>query len=348
MSVFEGLLKGYLGAKIANTEANDRLKANVLESAGTNILTNVLPQAVEDEKTRKNNYEMLASRYNTNFAEVADASGYTLNDATMKKLTEDLESNNLNEDKLKNAKFETDYNMRYNTRVKTFEDKYNPILKQIGVDEIGGLGFNTVESLVGNKPMKSEDMAKGPVPSDSFSSMQLSDYLTPMSGTYQIPETEFAKVAQPYRGFGGSIQFTAEGGVNFTLPGTKDVEYLALRAVTNDVASQFLDADKKVNISQAVEQADRVLRNQTQDVIAGITNDYKEIASEGVIQSTATDFSQSFNTKYPTDEAKLEALTNHLASLGSRSEQKYFAQSFPTGVTIGGQDAKTILLNLTR
>ena len=178
--------------------------------------------------------------------------------------------------------------------------------------------------------------------------MQLSDYLTPMSGTYQVGATEFAKVAQPFRQFGSAIKFDAQGNVDFTLPGTKDVEYRALYAVTNDLASQFLDKDKKVNISQAVEQADRVLRSQTQNVIAGITNDYNESSVEGVITSTASNFSDSFNSQYPTDNAKIEALTTHLASLGSRSEQKYFAASFPTGVNIGGQDAKTILLNLTR
>ena len=182
----------------------------------------------------------------------------------------------------------------------------------------------------------------------AFSSTKLQDYLTPMTGTYQIAATEFAKVAQPFRQFGSAITFDSMGNVDFNLPGTKDTEYRALYAVTNDVASQFLDKDKKVNISQAVEQADKVLRSQTQDVIAGITNDYKESSAEGVITSTANGFSEKFNSTYPTDKDKRDALITHLASLGSRSEQKYFAQSFPTGVTIGGQDAKTILLNLTR
>ena len=37
MSAFRGILTGYLGAKIADTEAADRLKGEVLVSAGKTI-----------------------------------------------------------------------------------------------------------------------------------------------------------------------------------------------------------------------------------------------------------------------------------------------------------------------
>ena len=350
MSAFRGIATGFLQAKIRNTEANDALKANTLARVGETLIGETIPNAVAAEEERRTNYDMLAKRYTPNFAEVADVAGYTLDAASMKKLEEDLKANNLNEKALKNANFETNFNTRYNQRVASAEKKYGGILKQLGVDGIGGLGFNTVEALVKPTTITTKDTMADAVTQTpiKFDSMQLSDYLTPMSGTYQVGATEFAKVAQPFRQFGSAIKFDAQGNVDFTLPGTKDVEYRALYAVTNDLASQFLDKDKKVNISQAVEQADRVLRSQTQNVIAGITNDYNESSAEGVITSTASNFSDSFNSQYPTDNAKIEALTTHLASLGSRSEQKYFAASFPTGVNIGGQDAKTILLNLTR
>ena len=350
MSAFRGIATGFLQAKIRNTEANDALKANTLARVGETLIGETIPNAVEAEKVRRTNYDMLSSEFTPNFAEVADKSGFTLNDDTMKVLREKLKEGNLDKKALENANFQTDFNTRYNQRAETAEEKYSPILKQLGIDGIGSLGYNTVEALVKpttttTKDTMTDTVTQTPI---KFDSMQLSDYLTPMSGTYQVGATEFAKVAQPFRQFGSAIKFDAQGNVDFTLPGTKDVEYRALYAVTNDLASQFLDKDKKVNISQAVEQADRVLRSQTQNVIAGITNDYNESSVEGVITSTASNFSDSFNSQYPTDNAKIEALTTHLASLGSRSEQKYFAASFPTGVNIGGQDAKTILLNLTR
>ena len=350
MSAFRGIATGFLQAKIRNTEANDALKAQTLARVGETLIGETIPNAVEAEKVRRTNYDNLAADYGVPFAELADVRKFTVDDTSMKRLDELLENNQLDKEKLKNANFETDFNTRYNTRVATAEEKYQPVLKQLGIDGIGSLGFNTVESLVKPTTTTTKDTMADAVTQTpiKFDSMQLSDYLTPMSGTYQVGATEFAKVAQPFRSFGSAIKFDNEGNVNFTLPGTKDIEYRALYAVTNDVASQFLDKDKKVNISQAVEQADRVLRSQTQNVIAGITNDYNESSAKGVITSTATSFSDSFNSQYPTDDAKIEALTTHLSSLGSRSEQKYFAASFPTGVTIGGQDAKTILLNLTR
>ena len=346
----QNVLTGYLNAKVRNTEANDALKANTLMRVGETLIGETIPNAIEAEKVRRTNYDNLANQYGTNFAEAADKGMFTIDDTSMKRLDELLKDNQLDAEKLKNANFETDFNNRYNQRVMSAEEKYNPILKQLGVDNIGALGYNTVEALVKpttetTKDTMTDTVVQTPV---KFDSMQLGDYLTPMTGTYQIAATEFAKVAQPFRQFGSAITFDSMGNVDFNLPGTKDTEYRALYAVTNDVASQFLDKDKKVNISQAVERADKVLRSQTQDVIAGVTNEYKESSAEGVITSTATGFSEKFNSQYPTDKDKLDALKAHLASLGSRSEQKYFAQSFPTGVTIGNRDAKTILLNLTR
>jgi hypothetical protein len=351
MSALRGIATGFLQAKIRNTEANDALKANTLMRVGETLIGETIPNAVAAEKTRRTNYDNLAADYGVPFAELADVRKFTVDDTSMKRLDELLENNQLDKEKLKNVNFETDYNNRYNQRVESAQNKYGDILKQLGVDGIGALGYNTVEALVKpttttTKDTMTDTVTQTPV---KFDSMQLKDYLVPMSGTYQIGATEFAKVAQPFRGFGSAIQFDAQGNVDFNLPGTKDVEYRALYAVTNDVSSQFLDKDKKVNISQAVERANEVLRSQTQGVIEGITSEYKESSAEGVITSTATGFSNSFNSQYPTSEDKLEAIQNHLASLGSKSEQKYFALSFPRGVAnVGNEDLKDYLLRITR
>ena len=351
MSAFRGIATGFLQAKIRNTEANDALKAQTLARVGETLIGETIPNAVAAEKVRRTNYDNLAADYGVPFAELADVRKFTVDDTSMKRLDELLENNQLDKEKLKNVNFETDYNNRYNQRVESAQNKYGDILKQLGVDGIGALGYNTVEALVKpttttTKDTMADTVTQTPV---KFDSMQLKDYLVPMSGTYQIAATEFAKVAQPFRGFGSAIQFDAEGNVDFNLPGTKDVEYRALYAVTNDVSSQFLDKDKKVNISQAVERANEVLRSQTQGVIEGITSEYKESSAEGVITSTATGFSNSFNSQYPTSEDKLEAIQNHLASLGSKSEQKYFALSFPRGVAnVGNEDLKDYLLRITR
>jgi hypothetical protein len=215
----QGIATGYLQAKIRNTEANDALKANTLMRVGETLIGETIPNAVAAEEERRNNYNMLASKYNPNFAEVADVSGYTLDAASMKKLEQDLEANNLNEEALKNANFETDFNTRYNQRVESAQSKYGTILKQLGVDGIGSLGYNTVEALV--KPMETEDMAKGPVPSEQFDSMQLSEYLTKIPDPSRV-ETKFEKLKinvidrnKPYGNY--SLSSSAEGGYIFNI-----------------------------------------------------------------------------------------------------------------------------------
>ena len=348
MSAFRGILTGYLGAKIANTEANDRLKGNILESAGTNFYNNILPDAIANEKLRRQNYETLAGE-NVNLAELADINGFTASKEGMAKFEEFRDENKLKTpDALKNLNFETDYNMRYNTRVKSFEEKYNPILKQIGMDELGGLGFNTVESLVGNKQMKSEDMAKGPAPSDTFASTKLTDYFSPTNVSFEIDAKKFAAAAQPF-GFQGAIKFdSVSGDPIFSLPGTQNTQYRALYALTNDVSQNFLDKDDNVNISQAVEFANKKLYQQTQGVISTVANNYTQSSAKGVVTSTAQGFTESFNQNYPTDKDKKEAFKEHLIRLGTKSEQQYFAESFPVGVTFANkQSVKEYLLNLT-
>ena len=346
MSAFRGILTGYLGAKIANTEANDRLKGNILESAGTNFYNNILPDAIANEKVRRQNYETLAGE-NVNLAELADINGFTASKEGMAKFEEFRDENKLKTpDALKNLNFETDYNMRYDTRVKSFEEKYNPILKQIGMDEIGGLGFNTMESLVGGKEpgqMKSEDMATAPAPSDSFASSQLSDYFIPKGEVMQIPENEYARVAASFRDFKNVISFDPQGNAKFNFRGTKDVEYNALRQATNDVASNYYnETQKKVNVGAAVEKGSENLYRQTQGHIMNNVDNYKElqVKKPGDVPSQA---SGQFNL------SKVELL-QYLSQLGSKSEQRYYALSFPAGVSASGinGDVRQYLLDITR
>ena len=348
--MFKGIATGYLGAKIENTAANDRLKANIMESAGQNFFNNVLPEAVEQENTRKENYNLILSSYkNPNVAELADINGFTADKASMSRFDELMKANKLDAKKLEGVVFDTDYNTRYNTRAKSFEEKYQPILNQIGLKEIGGLGYNTVETLVGDKKpaqMQTQDVASVP---PEPASTKFADYLTPMTFTYQVDSKKFAAAAQPF-GFQGSIKFdSATGEPIFNLPGTLNTKYRALFNATNDVAQNYIDDDNNVNIGLATEAGSKKLYLQTEDTINNITKNYTQVSSKGITQSTAEGFTDEFNSKLPSDEEKKAALKEHLIKeLGSKSEQQYFAESFPTGVKFAsGQDVKQYLLNLT-
>ena len=60
MSIFRGIATGFLGGAIADKEAKDKTKAEVLKGAALNYLNNTYPETVEAEKTRKSNFEILS------------------------------------------------------------------------------------------------------------------------------------------------------------------------------------------------------------------------------------------------------------------------------------------------
>ena len=350
MSAFRGIATGFLQAKIRNTEANDALKARVLETASNTLLTETIPNAIEAEKVRRTNYDLLVGRFGVPGANVMDASGYTLNDTTMKKLDNDLEANNLNEEALKNANFETDYNTRYNTRVKSAEEKYNPILKKIGIDNIGGLGFNTVEALVKpttetTKDTMTDTVTQTPI---QFDSMQLSDYLTKSPISYDIPESEFQKVASTMREFG---QFFTQDPVTkelkVNLNDTNRNEYNALRNITQEIAQNYLDQDGKVNVSAAMTAASNFLTAQTSTMIYGrqLADGYEQ----GITTPDGNNFSENFSKQYLSDKDKKQYLAQGLFNLdGGQDAQRFFAQSFPENVLFNDKTrVRDYLLRLT-
>ena len=360
MSALRGIATGFLQAKIRNTEANDALKANTLMRVGETLIGETIPNAVAAEKERRTNYDMLSSEFTPNFAEVADKSGFTLNDDTMDVLRKKLEEGNLDKEALKNANFETDFNTRYNARVKTDEEKYNPILKQLGVDNIGALGYNTVEALVKpttttTKDTMADTVTQTPI---EFDSMQLKDYLTPVGDTTVLGNPNLvAGAAASYRGFDQSMNFVDGKLVSLKFGGNKDIEYNAFTSTMNDVAPQFERKDGKVNLQQIAQAADERLTAQTQGTINKMVSGYNVLSAKdksgmdlSAIEKTQQlygggDFSESFNAQNPSDSDKLTFIAQHMGSLGTTAEQHYFALSFPVNVTLSdGRNIRKLLL----
>ena len=67
--VAKGVATGYLGAKIANTEANDAMNADIIKRAGLNFYENELPEWHKSEKNRKIAYDKISSLYGPDVAE---------------------------------------------------------------------------------------------------------------------------------------------------------------------------------------------------------------------------------------------------------------------------------------
>ena len=361
----QGIATGYLQAKIRNTEANDALKANTLMRVGETLIGETIPNAIEAEKVRRTNYDLLVGEYGPNAAEVFDINKFTVDDASMAQLRKLLEENELNKEALKNANFATDFNTRYNTRVKSAEEKYDPILKQLGVDNIGALGYNTVEALVkpqamdtiSTKDMQTDTVTTQEVPRD-LSSTLLKDYLTPVGDITVLGNPNLvAGAAASYRGFDQAMNFVDGKLVSLKFGGNKDIEYNAFTSTMNDVAPMFERDDGKVNLQQIAQAADEKLTSQTQGTINTMISGYNVLSAKdksgmdlSAIEKTqqlykGDGFSESFNAQNPTDNDKLTFIAQHMGSLGTTAEQHYFALSFPVNVTLSdGRSIRKLLL----
>jgi len=363
--VARGVATGYLQAKIRNTEANDALKANTLMRVGETLIGETIPNAIEAEKVRRTNYDLLVGEYGPNAAEVFDINKFTVDDASMAQLRKLLEENELNKEALKDANFATDFNTRYNTRVKSAQEKYDPILKQLGVDNIGALGYNTVEALVKPQEMdtittkdtQTDTVITQEVPKD-LSSTLLKDYLTPVGDITVLGNPNLvAGAAASYRGFDQAMNFVDGKLVSLKFGGNKDIEYNAFTSTMSDVAPMFERDDGKVNLQQIAQAADEKLTAQTQGTINTMVSEYnvlsskdKQVMNLSAIEKTQQlygggDFSESFKAQNPTDNDKLTAIAQHMGSLGTTAEQHYFALSFPVNLTLSdGRNVRKLLL----
>ena len=59
--MFRNVATGYLSAKIANTEANDKLNADIHKAAGVNFYTNTLPDHQKRERVREREFKQISN-----------------------------------------------------------------------------------------------------------------------------------------------------------------------------------------------------------------------------------------------------------------------------------------------
>ena len=138
---------GYLGAKIANTAANDALNADIIKAAGLRFHEKTYPEWEEKEKNRKNAYNTLAQLYGEDAAEYFDRENLLLGDG--KDLTRvgamfsakgwDSPSVIENEMKAYLAQSKSTYDSRYQSRVQDIESRRKLIMKGLEDGKMGPL-----------------------------------------------------------------------------------------------------------------------------------------------------------------------------------------------------------------
>jgi hypothetical protein len=330
-------------------EQKDRMYAEIAVDAGKNYFQNVLPKSIEAENFRKSTYDKIYSiTGDRNFTELMDRDGFTTQKNGVE-LAQQLYKN-IDKEKLKAATFETSYEDRYNQRIKSRDEMYQPMLKELGFG-IGAMGPNTMKSLVeedfvtgkdtqtAKKPTEAADMAQQTDMKDTdvtqTPAVTISDFLISKPVTYQLPEGEFAKVAQGY-GFNEMINFNEAGDLlsySFSTVNER-VKYNALRSSANKVAANFIDQGKKVNVGQAVEEGAKLLNQQVHGTYRDAFGEsYKRKTQdefeEGKGEYKAQGYTKNFNDLFPTDTDKQAYFKEKLITIGDQSEQRYFALSAP-------------------
>ena len=356
---FRGIATGAMSAYNEAVEKKDQMYAEIAVRAGDNYLNNILPETQKAEEMRKDNYDLIASNFGNNFAELMDINKITTQKDAFKIASDYYK--NADKDKLKAAMFETNFDQRYNQRGKTFNEKYAPVKKFLG-EGIGTMGPYTVDTLVGEQqdpPMRTAMVSQKDPMTDTvteqevsvpgeFSSSAISDFIIQPQISFDVPESEFQKVASTMREFGQFFTINeATGKPEINLNDTNRNEYGALRNITQEISQNYLDQKGDVNVSAAMTAASNMLTKQTSTMIYG--EQLPDKYTQGIATPDGKSFSEKFNAKYQTDVEKKQYLANGLFSLdGGKDAQRFFAQSFPEDVVFDDNTSvRDYLLRLT-
>jgi len=297
-----GVATGYLSAKIANTEANDRLKEDILKQAGTNFYTNTLPQFQKQEQNRKDTYSKVKARYGADIANYMDQNNFTDYDEVVAALSE---GDNFNEAKLKaylEATKAGTYAERAEKRFKSMEDQQNFVMNNMTKS---GFGTNTLRNQLGFGMQKEEPMAPkaegiAPVPPTAAED----------TTTTKLPSFEEI--------------FGIESGVDrtYTSLGREDQMSLRTRALAefNGIYKDELTGDTK--IEPAVQEAYKNLPEAQQKSITIEQFAFDNFFKNRFLPSSGYTYTKTL----PSDIVEAKALINQYRSIGDEDTVKIIKQ----------------------
>jgi len=139
--VARGVGTGYLSAKIANTEANDKMNANIIERAGLNFYENELPEWQKSEKNRKIAYDKISSIYGSDVAEWMGQNNHITGSGNdLANIQTMLSERGIDKDKVKAmVKQDNTYQTRYESRAEDIEAKRKLVMQGLTNGKIGPL-----------------------------------------------------------------------------------------------------------------------------------------------------------------------------------------------------------------
>ncbi len=384
MSAFRGILMGYGMAAIKDKEAKDNAKMEIVKSAGVDYYTNQLPAHKKTEANRALAYNQLSSIFESEqAADYFDANGFITGDGKdVERITKMVEGKNIKVNAFKDYIPTANYSDRYNQRQEDFKTRFDFVNKNLTMQQ-GGIGESTVKGLLtqeeGDMTRTEEVTTPAVEPQDmgpaekgfmtegtpertetitteiprTTADSPMSEFFVSKTGVLDIGKTsDIEKAASNFRGFGEGMTTDALGNTTLNIMGNKAVELAAFKSVMNDVAKQYVTEDDKVSLSLTAEAANKKLFDQTQGIIGmdkvSMVEGYTKGTVKGAESYTATGFSADFENSFE-GNTKREKILRYISMLGTKSEAKYFASSFPSNLTFDdGVNIKQYLLTVTQ
>lgn len=262
-----GIATGYLSAKIANTEANDELKANIIEAAGIDYYQNEEPRLKKQEETFEKEYSQISGIYGKPFADALVNQKFITGDGTaLENVQSILEKSNINVEALKTMKFPSfeEAKKQMVDKRKQKEQSINNLIKN-------GFGANTSKSLL-------EDIKIEPTTEIDTTAMQPDTTIEPgLVETAQTPrdvtsetlftpktgedvegaQTRYRQIATAVNELGGyttNIITDASGNVNFNLFGNNRNEAAAHISLANRLVIQNPEQYNQYNAASTAKQ----------------------------------------------------------------------------------------------
>jgi len=373
MSAFRGILTGFGMAAIKDKEAKDNAKMEVVKAAGIDYHTNQLPAHKKMEANRAAAYKQLTTILGSEEAvDFLDANGILVGDGKdVERVQKMLEDKSIKPDAFKDYVPTSNYSDRYKQRQTDFESRFDVVKKTfdmqgsgIGPSTINGLltkpeGAMTTTEEVTTPAVEAEQIPGTPIMTSgtpertetitteiprTTADTAMSEFFTTKTGAVNIgKEADIAASVQGFRKFNKGINIDPiSGKASITFGNVKNTEYNSMKSVMNDLAKADPDkyvVDGKTSLSLLAEDANTQLERQTQGFTKQLFEEdtFKPTETiEGITGSTAGNFTAGFIQEYPTMKEQKRFLVSYLAKLGTTSEKRYFALSFPSNATYPG------------
>ena len=184
-----GVATGYLSAKIANTEAYDKLKGDIHKAAGINFYTNTYPEWQKKERVREREFKQVSNFFESdaiaNFW--GDQGAITGDGKSLNTILATLKAKNLNPN---------DFKKDFKWEGSTYEERKAERFTDIQDTEKIATSLSTGSSKIG--PMTAESQLEGTV-TDKITPSAIDTGVEPVGGILPGGEKELsiAQVTQP-------------------------------------------------------------------------------------------------------------------------------------------------------